>query len=249
MRAMNDGYASLVLARLESLFPAHANAERAAAMAKYMRNLFPYFGIQSPERRVVQREAVAGLPAPSESDLAQLSGRLWAKSEREYQYAALDVLSRHGKVLTPAFLPVAKGLITTKSWWDTVDPLAGGVVGGIVGRNRELATVMDERIESDNSWLVRTALLHQLGYKEHTDTARLFGYCLRRAGEREFFIRKAIGWALRQYSWTNPGSVRTFVAAHEAELSPLSKREALLAINGGRKKRPAASGEALDDVR
>jgi 3-methyladenine DNA glycosylase AlkD len=109
---------------------------------------------------------------------------------------------------------------------------------------------MDEWIGSENTWLARTALIHQLRYKRETDTDRLFRYCLLRAGDREFFIRKAIGWALRQYSWTDPDAIRAFVAAHEQELSPLSKREALLVINGGRKKRApgVASGEALDDI-
>ncbi|MFN0146375.1 MAG: DNA alkylation repair protein [Dehalococcoidia bacterium] len=227
------------LQRLAALFPQYADPAKAAAMRKYMRNLFPFLGIPSPARRELQRKALAGLARPTEGELGVLAGHLWELSEREYQYAAMDILAKHVRVCGPGFLAAARTLITTKSWWDTVDGLAADVAGDLVRRFPELAVTMDAWVESDNLWLRRTALIHQLRYKEKTDTERLFRYCLARAGETDFFIRKAIGWAVRQYSWTDPGAVAAFVAAHEAELSPLSRREALLAIRGGRKHRPA----------
>ncbi len=240
------GYEVEALANLARAFPPHADPTKAAAMRKYMRDLFPFLGIPSPQRRKLQREALAGLPKPTEDELTILAGHLWELPEREYQYAALDILSRHGHVLGPDFVATARTLITTKSWWDTVDGLAANVVGGIVARYPARAETMDRWIAAENPWLVRTALIHQLRYKERTDTGRLFAYCERQAGHPDFFIRKAIGWALRQYSWTDPGAVSAFVAAHEVALSALSKREALLAINGGRGHRPErtrASGE------
>jgi 3-methyladenine DNA glycosylase AlkD len=239
MRRMS--WAAQLTERTHAAFHAAAEPENAAAMSKYMRGQFPFLGIKSPARRVLQRELLATVgPPASEDDLAELSRHLWEPPEREFQYAACDILSRYAKLLGPGFLAPARTLITAKSWWDTVDALAAAVVSGIVLRNPECVATMDRWVESENLWLRRTALIHQLRFKERTDTERLFRYCLARAGETDFFIRKAIGWALRQYSWTDPDAVAAFVAAHEAELSGLSRREALLAISGGRKNRPAA---------
>jgi 3-methyladenine DNA glycosylase AlkD len=229
------------LASLEAAFRANGCAVNAAAMERYMRGQFPFLGISSPSRRQLQREALEGLPQPDEAELREIAVRLWALSEREFQYAAIDLLARAAKRLTPASLDLCETLITTKSWWDTVDALAGGVAGIIVLHHPEVVARMDVWIEDDNLWLRRSAILHQLKWKDRTDTGRLFGYCLSQAGEKDFFIRKAIGWALRQYSWTDADAVRAFVAEHDGELSGLSKREALLAINGGRTKRAAAT--------
>jgi 3-methyladenine DNA glycosylase AlkD len=170
-----------------------------------------------------------------------LAGSLWELPEREFQYAACDLVAKHVRVCGPGFIATARTLITSKSWWDTVDSLASDVVGDLVRRFPDLAATMDEWLESENLWVVRSAILHQLRFKEATDTDRLFAYCLRRADHKDFFIRKAIGWALRQYSWTDPEAVKRFVAEHEAELSPLSRREALLAITGHRKRQPAST--------
>lgn len=119
--------------------------------------------------------------------------------------------------------------MTAKSWWDTVDSLAHAV-GALVLAHPELAAEMDRWIADEDLWLRRVALLHQLDFGAQTDARRLFDYCARSAGETDFFARKAIGWALRQYSKTDPDAVCRFVAEHDAVLSPLSKREALRAI-------------------
>jgi 3-methyladenine DNA glycosylase AlkD len=115
-------------------------------------------------------------------------------------------------------------LITTKPWWDTVDLLATRVVGDLVGRHRGLVAEQDAWAVADDKWLVRTAILHQLHYGAGTDAARLFGYCRSQGGHPDFFVRKAIGWALRDLTKTDPAWVRGFLAEHE--LSPLSRREA-----------------------
>jgi 3-methyladenine DNA glycosylase AlkD len=127
---------------------------------------------------------------------------------------------------SPGFLDTARILISTRSWWDTVDALAAHVVGGIVARDRESVATMDGWLH-ESLWLARTAILHQVRFRERTDADRLFRYCLTMAGHRDFFIRKAIGWALREYAKSDPDGVRTFVRAHERTLSPLSVREAL----------------------
>jgi 3-methyladenine DNA glycosylase AlkD len=124
------------------------------------------------------------------------------------------------------FLGTARTLLTTKSWWDTVDPLATRFVGDLAAAHPRLRVDLDAWSTDDNLWLVRTALLYQLHYGPRTDTDRLFGYCSRQAGHPDFFVRKAIGWALRQYARTDPGAVRQFIAQHRDRLSPLSVREA-----------------------
>ena len=130
------------------------------------------------------------------------------------------------KVGSPALLETVRSLIVTRSWWDTVDTLAANVVGPLVSNHPALRATMDAWSTDDNLWLVRTAILHQLRYRSATDPDRLFRYCDAQAGHGDFFIRKAIGWALREYARTDPDAVRTFVATHRDRLSGLSVREA-----------------------
>jgi 3-methyladenine DNA glycosylase AlkD len=200
-----------------------------------MRDMFPFLGIPTGERRALQRAVLAGLPRTTEADLVDLSKTLYDRPEREYQYVAVDHLVRHVKVCGPGFLATARELITTKSWWDTVDGLAAKVVGPLVLAYPGLAEEMDRWIEDDDIWVARSAILHQLTFKGATDAARLFRYCGRRSADREFFIRKAIGWALREYSKTDPVAVPAFIAENDTRLSGLSKREGMLWITGRRK--------------
>lgn len=232
---MTPALASEISVRLVPMFEAHRDPVRAVGMSAYMRHLFPFLGIPTPLRRAITHNALAGLPRPNEADLTAIVEALWALEEREYQYAACDLLSRYQAVCTAAFLPEATRLITTKSWWDTVDGIATSVVGPLVSRHPDLAAEMDRWIAGDNIWLARTALLYQLHYKGNTDSARLFRYCETRACDTDFFLRKAIGWALREYSKTDADAVRAFVADHANVLSPLSKREALLWLDGRRR--------------
>ena len=215
------------MASLEAAFAQHADAERAAGARAYMRGQFPFYGIPSPAQRVIAREATAGLGDPTERELVRVARACWRKPEREWQYFACGYLRRHIPGRSPELLRTVEQLITTKSWWDTVDTLASHTVGALVTQHPELAATMDAWIDAPNFWLARTAILHQLGYKHRTDAGRLFSYCTRRAGDREFFVRKAIGWALREYSKTDAPAVRGFVHANADSLSPLSRREAL----------------------
>ncbi|MCA2212250.1 DNA alkylation repair protein [Jidongwangia harbinensis] len=215
-----------VLARLTRLFDHARDPARAAEQSAYMRDQFPFLGLSAATQRALARSALTGLSRPAEDDLRTVALACWDRPEREYQSFACDWLRTHVAVPGPGFLETVRALITTKSWWDTVDPLATRVVGGLVKRHPRLITRMDAWSADDNLWLVRTALLHQLHYGPETDTERLFRYCTRQAGHRDFFIRKAIGWALRQYARTDPEAVRRYVARHRGELSPLSVREA-----------------------
>jgi 3-methyladenine DNA glycosylase AlkD len=217
-----------VLDALTTAFERHRDPDAAVAMAAYMRDQFAFAGIQTPTRRALAREVLAGREPPSERELVRVARACWKRPEREYQYFACDYLVKYAKRCSPRLLGDLRWLVTHKSWWDTVDALAK-TVGDLVRTHDVLRADMDQWVDDDNFWIARVAIIHQLGFKGATDADRLFGYCTRRAADTEFFIRKAIGWALREYSKTDPDAVRTYVAAHP-ELSPLSKKEALRRI-------------------
>ncbi|MFJ9806436.1 DNA alkylation repair protein [Streptomyces wuyuanensis] len=219
--------ADTVLARLTAIYPAAADPVRAREAAAYMKDVAPFLGIRTPERRALSRAVLDGTPRPAEADCTAIALRCWRLPEREYHYFAADYLRRHVGRCSSAFVPVARHLITTVSWWDTVDTLAAHVVGALVAADPGLARVMDRWIEDDDLWVARTALLHQLRHKEATDAGRLFRYCLRQSGHPDFFVRKAIGWSLREYAKTDPDAVRGFVDSARDRLAPLSVREAL----------------------
>lgn len=218
-----------LVSRAGKAFRAKADGEHAAAMKAYLRDQFEFFGIMRKERDAIVRAALLGLEKPTEAELVALARTCWKKREREWQYLALGQLRKHVKMLSPDFLSVAKELVTQKSWWDTVDELAVHVVGGLVTNHPDLVEEMDAWSKSGELWLVRTAILHQNRYRSSTDTTRLFAYCAQHAGEKEFFLRKAIGWALREYSSTDPRAVERFVKKTPA-LSPLSVKEAMRGV-------------------
>lgn len=200
--------------------------DRATNMAAYMKRRFSFFGIAAPERRTIDRNHTSAWPAPEEGDLLEIMNEAWGHEEREVQYFAVDYLKRHRNRLSPAALDHVAAAIVDRSWWDTVDALAGNVVGDIVLRHPDAQPRVAGWVRSDNLWMRRTALLHQLTFGTDTDARLLFNLCLEQGGDPDFFIRKAIGWALRQYARVAPDAVRAFVADHEAGLSPLSRREA-----------------------
>ncbi|MFF5498723.1 DNA alkylation repair protein [Streptomyces aquilus] len=219
--------ADTVLERLTATYAAAADPARAEPMRAYMKDVAPFLGLTTPVRRALSRTVVAGTPRPDETDCTAVALRCWRLLEREYQYFAVDYLRRHARVLSSGFLPVARHLVSTVPWWDTVDLLAAHVVGALVAADPALKADMDAWIVDDDLWIARTALLHQLRYKERTDTERLFTYCLHQSGHPDFFIRKAIGWALREYAKTDPEAVRGFLAREKGRFAPLSVREAL----------------------
>jgi 3-methyladenine DNA glycosylase AlkD len=217
--------APVLLPRLEAAYRAAADPAQAEPMRAYMRDQFPFLGIKAPMQEALGRTVVAGLTLPTEADLTAVAQACWELPEREFQYFACSYLRRHQKVCSSRFLSTARHLITTKSWWDTVDSLAAHVVGPLVSRDPVLVSTMDEWLAGEDLWLTRTAILHQLSFGVRTDGARLFRYCAARADHPDFFIRKAIGWALRQYAKTAPDEVRDFVA--RTPMSGLSRHEAL----------------------
>ncbi|MFC9909584.1 DNA alkylation repair protein [Streptomyces sp. NPDC059862] len=219
--------ADTLLERLTVTYAAAADPERAGPMRAYMKDVAPFIGLTTPVRRALSRTVVAGTARPDEADCTAVALRCWQLPEREYHYFAVDYLRRHVGRCSSAFLPVARQLVTTVSWWDTVDLIAAHVVGALVAADPGLKRDMDAWIVDDDLWVARTALLHQLRYKDRTDTERLFTYCLRQSGHPDFFVRKAIGWCLREYAKTDPEAVRAFLARERGRFAPLSVREAL----------------------
>jgi 3-methyladenine DNA glycosylase AlkD len=218
-----------VVARLVGAFEPARDPVAAQPMVAYMRHQFEFLGLPRPARDALQRTAWAGLDRPDPPTLAAVARACWERPEREYQYAACDYLIRHraAAAAESGFTEVVRELVTSKSWWDTVDALASRVAGPLVARHPALVVTMRAWGDDPNFWVARTALLHQLHYRERTDAALLFELCERRAADREFFIRKAIGWALREYSKTDADAVRGFVCDHAEVLSGLSQKEAL----------------------
>ncbi len=196
-------------------------------MAAYMKHRFTFMGVAAPARRTAQKATIDALATVNGAALLAFARACWKEPEREFQYVAADALHRHQRALRPEHLAALGALITSRSWWDTVDVLAVHAVGAVVGRHRPAASVMDAWIDADNIWLVRSAILHQLRYKDRTDAQRLFAYADRRAADSEFFVRKALGWALRQYARTDPTAVRRYVESRGERLSALTRHEAL----------------------
>lgn len=222
------------IADLQHRFAASADPGEAQRMKAYMRHQFEFAGIKSPLRKEIMKAWSRPLlkPAPSLALIEETVRGLWELPEREYAYTAIDLLAKQVKRLDDSHLSMLESLVVAKPWWDTVDLLAGGLIGPLLLRYPQLERDYPERwIESDHLWLQRTALLYQLKYKQHTDKDRLFDYIRRKTDSREFFICKAIGWALREYSKTDADAVIRFVGAEK--LSPLSEREALKSIRRG----------------
>ncbi|MFC0350445.1 DNA alkylation repair protein [Undibacterium danionis] len=212
--------------QIQTAFSAQANPENALAMRRYMRDQFDFLGIKTPVRRALIKDLATVEFA--HTDLEQLARALWLLPQREYQYAAIDVLALHKKKLDVSQLSLLLTLAQEKSWWDSVDGLAS-VANRVLFANRtqQSQVHMDSALQHSNLWVRRIAMIHQLGWRLETDEARLFGYAKTLAHEEDFFIRKAIGWALRDYARWQPEAVREFIETHRGLLSNLSVREAL----------------------
>ena len=216
-----------MLSRIElltKLFVENKNEENAQPMQKYMKGHFPFLGIKTPLRRELEKQFFQETGVLHEPFNKELVKELWNKDEREYQYTGLSYIEKSLKKLQKQDLPLMEQLIMTKSWWDTVDAIAPKPVGKIASVFPEVIeeTIEDWSVHPD-MWLRRASILFQLKYKEKTNEDLLYRYILKNADSKEFFIQKAIGWALREYSKTNPASVKGFIENNK--LAPLSVRE------------------------
>jgi len=202
-----------------------ADPDRRTAMSTYMKHRFVFLGVGAVVRKAASRSFVTAGTGLTSDELFDAADACWDEPEREFQYVGADLLRRHSSRLDG--LTRVERLIRSKSWWDTVDALAAHVVGPIARNDPGQVSTLDTWIDDDEIWVARTAILFQLGAGDATDRDRLFGYVDRRCDDTEFFIRKACGWALRQYARLEPDAVRDFVDSRGDRLSGLTRREAL----------------------
>ncbi|MGK5004772.1 DNA alkylation repair protein [Janthinobacterium sp. LB2P70] len=217
-------------AALKAALEAVAEPGRAVPMQAYMRDQFVFLGVAAPQRRLAARDLLAGLTGIDAATLLEHAQLLWQQPEREYQHVALDMLALHRRQLNIGHIPALLALARQRAWWDSVDGMAG-IVGDVLQAEHQHGgdgqAHMDDALRHMDFWLRRIAMLHQLGWRADTDAAWLFGAALALAHEDEFFIRKAIGWALRDYARHAPTEVLAFATEHRQQLSALSYREAL----------------------
>ncbi len=218
---------------LREKFEANRHAGNAAHMSAYMKGQFAFFGIKTPLRKELVRQTIQELGLPPVEALPDLFFHCFEQEEREFQYVVQDLGRRWLKKMPIAFLAHFEHLIARKSWWDTVDFLAPKLAGGLLKPHpQRLAETAGKWIESENFWYQRAAILLQLDYKEQTHAELLFRCIQRRIGSSEFFVQKASGWALRQYSKVAPQDVARFI--DQQPLPPLVAREGMKWLN----KRP-----------
>lgn len=212
--------------QLHLLFQAHARPDQARQMARYMKDQFPFFGIKGPERKALVSQCWREQgPLPVE-DLPALFARCFEQEEREWQYVVNDIGQKCLRQMDRSALPVFEKLIAQRSWWDTVDFLSPKLAGRLLLRYPEDLKPTGQRwIVHPDFWYQRAAILLQLDYKERTDRDLLFEWILLRKDSPEFFVQKAAGWALRQYSRIAPWDVISFI--QDNELAPLTRREGL----------------------
>ncbi len=211
---------------LQVSFQECANTENALQMKKYMKNRCDFFGIKSPLRKEIYREHKQKYGLIPKEDTAEIVKWCWQQPQREYQYFAMEFLGKTAKKEDGGIIDLYVYLITNKSWWDTVDFIASNLVGVYLKRFPDKTEQLTaEWIASENMWLQRTCLLFQLKYKSELNTELLHQFIGQLSSSNEFFIRKAIGWILREYSKTNAEFVVSYVEKYP--LSGLSQREAL----------------------
>jgi len=203
-----------------------ADPDKATGMQAYMKTDMPFFGVQKPQRTPVYRHLIKEFPPVDRQGYEDLVLGLWELPHREEKYLALGVASGHRRFVVPDSIHLYRRLIVEGAWWDFVDTIATDLIRHLVLEYPdEVWEVVGSWVDDEDMWLRRTAILCQVGAKERTDPVRLFDFCLRRAHEKEFFIRKAIGWALREYAKTDPHAVADFAKANRDRLSGLSFRE------------------------
>lgn len=216
--------------KVNFVFTNNAIETDAIQMERYMRNKFRFFGLKSPLRKELQRNIIKKYGYPEINDIEYIVLNFWNSDERELQYFAMELLQKNFKKLDSNIIDLLEELIQKKSWWDTIDVIAPNMVGKLFINDKKLQNkYITKWINSDNFWLKRSAIISQLRYKERTNFNLLKELIFITKNDDEFFIKKAIGWALREYSKHNPQEVKQFIKT--ANLKPLSTREGLKYIN------------------
>ncbi|MCO4820929.1 MAG: DNA alkylation repair protein [Flavobacteriaceae bacterium] len=203
------------------------NLENALAMKNYLRGQFEFYGIKSKPRREILKEVAAQYQNEIENNIRSIAIELMQQPQRELHHCGIELFEKYlRRSYVKNDITIITALVTNKSWWDTVDYIAKQILGKYLTiYPSQIETVIAEYSDSKNMWLNRSSILFQLGYKKKTDSALLYAQCLRFSHSDEFFIKKAIGWSLREYGKSNPQSVLNFV--NLSTLKPLSHKEAL----------------------
>jgi 3-methyladenine DNA glycosylase AlkD len=216
---------------LETEFERNKNLKVAAGQRSYMRNQFEYYGLIAKARRDIQKPFLSKGYLPDKKELEKIVETLWQKEQREYQLFGQELVFKYAKHFEKKDFVLFEFMITRKSWWDTVDFIATKLLGHYFKMYPEQREpLVDKWLKSGNIWLQRSAALFQLKYQDDLDTNLLSATIHSLLGSKEFFVNKAIGWILREYSKTNPAWVAGFV--QNTALAPLSKREALKLMEG-----------------
>lgn len=210
--------------KVKEAFEFLRDEENARHMEAYMRDRFKFYGLQTPERRAVYKDVIARDKKSGIIDREFLE-QCWADEHREFQYLVTDYLRAMQKFLTYEDVPFVEQFIRSKQWWDTIDGL-DRIVGSIAFRDTRINELMLKWSVDNDFWVRRLAIDHQLLRKHDTDEELLEKILVNNFGSDEFFINKAIGWSLRDYSKTNPAWVRDFIARYHDRMKPLSLREA-----------------------
>jgi 3-methyladenine DNA glycosylase AlkD len=227
LAASADGEAAAeeLCAYVQRQFRALADPAKAGPMAAYMRTSQPFHGVQHAGVDALAREILTRFPCCDQGSYESHVLALWRLPHREERYLAIRH-ARQKQFIGPESMPLYERLIREGAWWDLVDETAAHLVGGALRvARKEVEPILDRWLTDSDLWIRRASVLAQLRHGAETKEKQLFRYCLVLAGEQEFFIRKAIGWALREYSKTAPDSVIQFLAANRSRLSPLSLRE------------------------
>ena len=226
----NTEHMSDFINTIEAEFIKNANSKNARAQKAYLKNQFEFFGLTAPLRREIQKPFLVMAYLPAKNELNIILKELWEKPEREFQHFALELTFKYLKQMEEKDIELFEYMIVHKSWWDTIDFIAPRLVGEYFKRfpeNRD--KTIEKWLASKNIWLQRSAILFQLKYKKEIDT-RFLSYVINSLlGSKEFFINKAMGWILRDYSRHNPDWVINFCS--KTELSNLSRKEALRLLN------------------
>jgi 3-methyladenine DNA glycosylase AlkD len=215
----------LYVNKLTGYFESARNTVRAEKSKHYVKDKFDFIGLDAKTLRQQLKEFLAANGNPPSAELGNLSRALFAMNEREYQNAAIEIIRYQTKHFIKSDIEWIEEMIVTKSWWDSVDGVAVFICGDYFKLfPGQIIPVTGRWINSENIWLKRSAIIFQLKYKSATDTELLDNYIRLAAGHKDFFVRKAIGWILREYSKKHPDWVKAFVANNS--LSGLSYREA-----------------------
>ena len=203
-----------------------ADPGRAPAMAAYMKGIAPFLGVPTPARRAATREWIRGFnPGPEATDLLAAARELVTEPEREFAYVAIDLVARHDRALPESSLLLLRGLALERPWWDTVDAWST-LIGRAGLRHRSWDQAVAVWATDPRIWVRRISLVFQVGRRDAVDLDLLFAACEANLADPDFFMRKGIGWGLRDAARVRPDEVRAFVADHRDQMSGLSIREA-----------------------